>query len=178
MKISRRAASCVTLVLQVVAPALLVAGIRAISIHGGPARASAAPGALQRDQPAPAGPEEVLSLSDGEIDQLRLASTLSATPISRNPFVSSAIKSGEVDIKTLLVEEPTEDERPAAIEIPEIELTSIADGREKIAVINGRVSRIGDTILDGWTLREIDAGDQFIVLHHSTGVEQEYALTR
>jgi hypothetical protein len=174
MKISTRAGSAVLLVLQIVAPAMSVIVVRTLSLEGGPATASASSVASVPQDTAQAMPE--IALTPEEEKQLAAARQLSGMEIARNPFYSEVFKSTELDIKTLLVEEPTEDDRPVALEVPDVEVTSLAEGREKIAIINGKVIRIGEPVLEGWTLASIDVTSQSVLLRHTTGVEHEYQI--
>jgi hypothetical protein len=176
MKISARATSAMLLVLQIVAPAMSVVVVRTLSLEGGPSIASAAPAGDIASTSLQPTPEIVMTPEDDK--RLANAQRLSGMEISRNPFYSEVFKSTELDIKTLLVEEPTEDDRPIAIEVPDVEVTSLTEGREKIAIINGKVMRIGEAVLEGWTLASIDVNSQSVLLRHSTGIEHEYQIIR
>lgn len=48
-------------------------------------------------------------------------------------------------------------------------LTGVMSGREPIAVVNGEIVRVGDEILNGWKVREIDPQTRIVKLVHESG---------
>lgn len=176
MKISQSVQNGSSLLAQIAIPGLLVIGVRMMTLSDGPASASASITSRQdASQNSPPIPEFVLDPSaQRQIDE---AAKVAGVPIQRDPFASTAFRVEDPSIGALLINPPA----PAsdrAVTAPQLRLTSIAGGRETIAVINDRVARVGDTVSEGWTIAEIDASSETVVIEHTTGARETYWISR
>ncbi len=178
MKISKTARSAAGLVIQVLVPALLVVAVRSISLNTGPASAAASQPDPEPIPAAPAPQPEEFALSPAAVRQTQDALKSAGNIIVRDPFVSSALKTEDAAIARLL---PLDgQDRPVAPpppRPPSMRISSIAVGRETVAVINDRVVRIGDRIDADWTVVRIDAASEAVTIALSDGTEQTFTIS-
>lgn len=179
MKITDSFRSGTALAVQVVLPAVMVFGARALILNGGPASASASQAGANDPVAIPQVAPEDFSLTPTDTRQIEDAKLIADQPIARDPFVSSFLTSEDSAVAKLLpigVEPPAPP--PAAPKAPAIRLSSIISGRTTVAVVNDRVSKVGDKIDDDWKLIEINTAANSITIEHTTGLQETFKLVR
>ncbi|HRJ49548.1 MAG TPA: hypothetical protein PKU91_03380, partial [Phycisphaerales bacterium] len=62
--------------------------------------------------------------------------------------------------------------------VPTLRLSSIASGRDLVAVINGAVRRVGDSVGDDWTIERIDHSTGTVTIEHASGATETISLSR
>lgn len=163
--------------MQVAIPSSMVVGARWMSMRDGPARASAT-------TPASAATPEAWSVeAEGEIDAqarrlLEAGQARIGVPIERDPFHSTAFGGSESVLDGLLPVAGSGGEIEEAPKAPALRLSSIASGRDVVAVINGAVRRVGDSVGGEWTIERIDHSAGTVTIEHPSGATETIAISR
>lgn len=177
MNLQNTIKTCSSLLVQLAIPAILVVGVRAMTLRDGPSSASAA---VPTSQTAPKPPPtEPLDTEPDEASKVQLveAAKIARVPIARNPFVSDAFKSDDPVAPSLFLDPKTVQKGEPQITAPELRLTSIVAGREPVAVIDGRILRVGEDAAPGWKITAINIKEQTVVIEHASGLREEYGLS-
>lgn len=140
-------------------PLLAVGGVRMAWLSKGPASAGASQikatnpkGILDKDKPA----SPVTRHAHAEIERVvssTLANALGPCPLYAPEIRRSAAPPSPANIPGI----------PQASSIPDFRLTSIATGgRDLMAVVDGRVRRVGEEVREGWKVESIDKAAQTV----------------
>lgn len=166
--------------LALLAPVILVQGVRTIFGAGGPAVSAAAP-APTDPNPAPAAP--VVRLTPQQARALEWVQQRA----SQAPLVSPLHRAQPEPVEPppapeVRVVEPANLDTPTASEptpqVPEqltrLRFTGFASLKSgPIAAINGRPHRVGDTVIAGWIIQAIDTDKRVITLLSADGLQVE-----
>ncbi|MCK6475640.1 MAG: general secretion pathway protein GspB [Phycisphaerales bacterium] len=178
MKITESVRGASVVAAQVAVPLCMVLGIRMMTLDGGPARASAAATPTPTlEMPAPVAEEP--GMDELTSRQVAEAGRVATLPIERDPFWSRAFASEDPSTVALApLPGMPGDETPKPAQLPSLKFTSVASGRETVAVINGKVCRVGDQVAPEWTLFEIDPSSNTVTVEHATGQRETVTLSR
>lgn len=178
MKKVQVAKSVSLVALQVAIPAALLVGARWMALGNGPARASAASSpAAPMPEPWSVEPEETIDEPTRRMLEAGLSRT--GAVIARDPFHSPAFEGGNAALAGLMPAIASESEAAeSAPRLPALRLSSIASGRDLVAVINGSVRRVGDSVGDDWTIERIDHITGTVTIEHASGATETISLSR
>lgn len=155
-----------------IAPAMGVLVLRAMLPSQGPASAKAAPAAVT---------DEALILpADAQWTPAQQELRTIMTQEAAKGFASSPVLTRRrevVENTTPTPDLPNPDSEPPDVTPPSAALTSVmAAGEHAIAVIDGKVRRIGDAVAPGWKVSAIDRAAGTATLVHVGGTTHVLAL--
>jgi hypothetical protein len=173
-------------VAALVAPSLALLAV--LKITAGPAVSVAAPldpSMMSMSMDAPgidAAPRDIPVATPADLKAFEHASERAAVPIDTSPLIQpdapqkpgasrSAPVAGMAPVGATPAAAPAAS-KPAAA--PKLDLTTVMQTRSgPVAIIGGRLLRVGDAPTDGWTIVEIQVRHRRIQIRHDTGrIEQ------
>lgn len=157
-----RLARCIVPVIAAAAPLLAIAGSWLIGPNAQPSSAAAASAATLTTSPATPRP------SGDQLEAAAYAADLSSQPLTGCPF--EVATAGHA--RPALPQPPTK----PTVTAGELKLTAIVSGREVLAVLNGKLHRVGDQVGTGWTIDSIDPNAGTVTLRHAELGTQQFSV--
>lgn len=155
----------------VIAPALAATAVR--FVEPSPNSATAALPAIEE----PATPTPTLASEVPLSPQQARAKEAGKAPVSKDlatPFLAAA----EPVLPGAPGDSAGSERAPLAERHGPMTLTSIFSGRRTVAIINGKLRRVGDEIETGWRVSEIDAGAGTVTISNTHGVRSTLRIHR
>lgn len=154
-----------TVLAMTAAPACAVLLMRVIAPIQGPAAAKA--GTVTNDAQAPLVVPPVFEPTPAQIELAAVMHEEARRPFGPSPVITRK-REGEPATEPMPL--PSDQEAPAGPMPPDASVTSImvAQG-QPMAVIDGAVRRVGDTVAPGWTVTAISRDEGSVTLTHTRG---------
>lgn len=148
----------------VVAPTVIAQGMRLLNITA--PRAASASGA----GPAVQAPElPVGAPSPAQSKASEWIASQSARAL-RDPFAAPALPEALPEASATQVLTAPDHAAAAPGRVPQFRLTGVIErGNTPLAAINGKVFRVGDEVLPGWTLQAVHGGERSVEIRHDDG---------
>lgn len=145
-------------ILPAAGPVAVVLALRMLAPIAGPQPASAA---AATSDPA-AVPPSAAVYSPGQVEAARHAAARVIEVGMPSPFILPEVPRPSAGATIPPVHQPVASPQPRA----EFRLSAIIGGRETVAVINGKVRRVGEEPAPGWKVESIDANGGKVTLRH------------
>lgn len=129
---------------------------------------------------ATAGPSTIRAtktdqLSIQDVAFLDLVASTATKPVAKSPIVQRQGRNLNVEKQTPTNSKSSADE--PALRATESGVTSILKSNgQLIAMIGGKLRRVGDRLSDGWSVKEIDADGGTVMLVHVSGYTKTLSL--
>lgn len=158
-------------------PTVGVLAARSVLPSSGPRMASAAPSADPSGGTSAIRSSSAGKLSAQEVAFLEMIATNKSSAITRSPIAQKAGRNVRIDDQPQSASKSFNDE--PALRSTESSVTSILKSNgQMIAMIGGKLRRVGDRLSDGWSVKNIDADEGTVLLAHVSGYTKSLSLRK
>jgi hypothetical protein len=154
-------------------PFAALLGVRMLDPFGGPAIAGAAP-ATESSELDTTPERQPSTPNDAERAAVAVARAIADEPMPPTPFYYAP---GTLHDE-IVIDAPAPAEAPPAHTPPFLVSAILSGGGTPIAVINGAALRVGQEIVDGWTLIEVHEAAREVVVEHADGQRLRVPIRR
>lgn len=158
-----------------VLPSVGVLTARTMLPSRGPRSASAAEPIQPSSGPSAIRATKAEQLSTQDAAFLELVASSASQPVAQSPIARRQGRGVRVDKQTPSTSKSFSVE--PALRATETSVTSILKSNgQLIAMIGGKLRRVGDRLSDGWSIKEIDADEGTVMLVHVSGHTKTLSL--
>ncbi|MFO0857652.1 MAG: hypothetical protein U0640_09890 [Phycisphaerales bacterium] len=158
-------------------PTVGVLAARSVLPSSGPRAASAAPSVDNESGTTSIRSNSAGQLSAQDVSFLETIASNRSSPITKSPIAQKAGRNVRIDDQPQSTSKSFTDE--PALRSTESSVTSILKSNgQMIAMIGGKLRRVGDRLSDGWSVKNIDADEGTVLLVHVSGYTKSLSLRK